>query len=294
MLPSVLAAVWLLAAVVTSALGRMQSLFSPSWGVRVLGVGALALAVATWSSVLAGVCAVGVTVGLSMGWLWAAVGVVVGLSLSRVVSHLWRVRKLSRSADVFRRAIPDEHGVVVIDDTAPQAFAVPGGRGVVVVTANLRDALSPDEFDAVVGHERAHLRHRHQTYIQMAEVAARANPILRPWCREVRFAAERHADECAARAGRAVVARALAKVALLTTAAPRTAPGRLGISDGAHVVIRRVCALQGPAPRRQRIVPLVAAALLLVAVGANTVVTIDWAQDRLMLEQNESAADLMG
>ncbi|BBZ33399.1 M56 family metallopeptidase [Mycolicibacterium confluentis] len=293
MLSAALAVAWVLAALVAPVLSRVHSLFSPGWSVRVLGLGALALAVATLSSVVAAVCAMGVSVGLPVGWLWAVMSFVVALGVSRVVVHVSRMRALSRSADVFRRGVSDDHGVLLVDDPVPAAFAVPGGRGAVVATTGLRDALSAAEFDAVLRHERAHLRHHHQVYVQMAELAACVNPILRQWCREVRFAAERHADECAARAGRAVTAQALAKVALLTSATARAAPDRLGISDGAHAIVQRVCALRRPAPRRQRIMPLVAAVLLLVAVGADSTVTIDWMQDRLVAERAESVADLL-
>ncbi|WP_396900164.1 M56 family metallopeptidase [Mycolicibacterium sp.] len=294
MLVFMLALAWCLAAVLTVFLRRVQMCFTPGWQVRLLALGGLALAFATLNSTLALLCAAGVFWHLAEPVLWIVVGVGVMVVGWRPSVHLFRICQLSRGSDVFRRAATRPDGLLVVGDDHAQAFAVPGRGGTVVVTDGLRKALTAAEFEAVVRHERAHLRHRHHFYVQMAELAACINPLLGRWCGAVRFAAERHADEEAAQAGRAVAARAITKAALSTSQAPPAVPGRLGISAGADTVVRRVDALRGPGPRRQRAAPLVAAVLLLAVIGVDLVGTSDWIQDRLIPEAGESVSVVYG
>ncbi|GAB5899838.1 hypothetical protein OKHIL_56470 [Mycolicibacterium mageritense] len=288
MLVFMLTLAWCLAAVLTVFLRRVQMCFTPGWQVRLLAVGGLALALASLTSTLALLCAAGVFWHLPEPVLWVVVGSGVMLAGWRPSVHLFRMCQLSRGSDVFRRAAIGSHRLLIVGDDVAQAFAVPGRGGTVVATDGLRKVLTAAEFEAVIRHERAHLRHHHHFYVQMAELAACINPLLGRWCGAVRFAAERQADEDAAQAGRAVVARALTKAALLTSQASLAVPGRLGISAGADTVVRRVGALRGPGPRRQRAAPLVAAVLLLAVIGADLVGTSDWIQDRLIPEAGES------
>ena len=59
-------------------------------------------------------------------------------------------------------------------------------------------ALSADERRVVLAHEAAHLARHHHLYVQLADLAAAANPLLRSTARGVRLAVEREADEVAA------------------------------------------------------------------------------------------------
>ena len=97
-------------------------------------------------------------------------------------------RSLGRGAD----------GLVVVADPAPDAYALPGLRGRVVVSTAMLRALSPAERRVLLAHEAAHLRHHHHLYVQVAELSAAANPLLRPLAGAVELGVERWADEAAA------------------------------------------------------------------------------------------------
>ena len=75
-------------------------------------------------------------------------------------ARLWR---LARAADV---PPPD---LAVAESDVPNSFTLGDiGRGTVVVTTGLLDALSDDELDAVLAHELAHLRNRDATVMTLA------------------------------------------------------------------------------------------------------------------------------
>lgn len=122
---------------------------------------------------------------------------------------------------------PAAGGLVVVDDPRAAAYAVPGLTGRIVVTNALLRQLDARERRAVLAHETSHLRHRHYLYVQLADLAAAANPLLRPVTQATRLAVERWADEDAAAAvgDRVTVARALAKAGLARHGAePSAAP----------------------------------------------------------------------
>lgn len=285
MLVVALLVAWLVAVLVTAGLDRVQAFFTPAWLVRLLGLGASVLALTTATSLLAAVCLAGERLGLSVPALCAVLGVAVLLAAWRPVRHGVRMARSRRRAATFRSH--GSGGVLLVRDPVPEAFAVPGGAGVVVVTTGLRDALSPTEFSAVLRHEFAHLRFHHHVFVQLVELAASLNPLLRRWCGAVRFAVERHADECAARSGREVASRALAKVAVLSASSRGSTPFGLGIGGDAEAVVRRVMALREPRPPRQRVVPVLAAMLALLVVVVDLDVTADVIQDRIALQPGE-------
>lgn len=288
----VLAAPWVIAALLTLGLPRLGVFFVPDWWARVLAAAAVALALATWTSVLAlatilggahSGAAPGAAVGLG-GWLlWTLVG---------CLRHARRIQANMRAGKVFRDSAARVADVLSVDCATPDAFAVPGRRPVIVVTTALTAALDEQELCAVLTHERAHLRSRHPMLIQAVQLAARLNPMLRPWGETVRFAAERAADEQAATGGRPVALRAIARAALLCSAA--AAPAWPGVGGQPGEVLRRVSALQSPGPRPQRAWLLVAAAAVVLGLGANFVMVADLAQDRVMPESGESTVDVLG
>ncbi|KMS76443.1 membrane protein [Streptomyces viridochromogenes] len=164
---------------------------------------------------------------------------------------LWRHGRVRRQAHRALAGLPAT-GVAVLPDEVPYAYALPGGRrDRVVVTTALLDRLEPAERRALFAHERAHLAARHHRFLLSVQLAARANPFLRPLCTAVSYTAERWADEEAARAvgSRRTVASAIGKAALVSrgtqvaTLAGFAAPGP---------VPRRVAALLGPAPLVRR------------------------------------------
>ncbi|MGX4688246.1 M56 family metallopeptidase [Streptomyces sp. JNUCC 63] len=182
---------------------------------------------------------------------------------------LWRHRRVTRRA---RRALAGLRGapVAVLPDATPYAYALPGTPGRIVVTTALLDGLTPAERRALFAHERAHLAARHHRHLLAVHLAARANPFLRPLRSAVVYTAERWADEEAARAvgDRRVVARAIGKAALLSSAAPTPTLAALATTGP---VPRRVAALLAPAPAARHWPPLftaVGAAVWGAAAGA--------------------------
>ncbi|MGW5213048.1 M56 family metallopeptidase [Streptomyces sp. NPDC004051] len=169
-------------------------------------------------------------------------------------------RTLRRHVRARRRAhralagLPDTEVAVLPDDT-PYAYALPGGgpsRDRVVVTTALLGRLDSGERRALFAHERAHLTARHHRYLLAVRLAAHANPFLRPLRTAVAYAAERWADEEAARTvgDRRTVATAIGKAALASRSGP---PPPAFAASGAPFaapgpVPRRVAALLAPAP----------------------------------------------
>ncbi|MFB6578463.1 M56 family metallopeptidase [Streptomyces sp. NPDC056402] len=112
-------------------------------------------------------------------------------------------------------AVPDGD-FLVVPDSEPQAFALPGWRGRsgrVVVTTGMLKTLGPAEREVLLGHERAHLTGRHHLWSVTAYLAAAVHPALRPLRPALDFHLERWADESAASAvgDRRLAATAIAR-----------------------------------------------------------------------------------
>jgi hypothetical protein len=173
--------------------------------------------------------------------------------------------------------------LVVTDDSDALAYAVPGlpalrrGRRAEgrisghIVVSNRMLACLPDagERRALLTHERAHLRHHHGTANTLVGLAASLNPFLGRLPAAVSLAAERWADEEAARdvGDRRVVARALGRAALATLV-----PAPTGLALVNTDVPDRVRALLAPAPTDRRwrvllVVALAVAAAISVAIA---------------------------
>ena len=122
-------------------------------------------------------------------------------------------------------SLPGVSQVVVTEDAAADAYTVPGWPCRIVVTQGMLRALSAGERAVLLAHERAHAQRSHYLFTSVARLAAAANPLLRPVAAQACYTVERWADErAAAQAGdRALAARAVARAALATAAAP---PGR--------------------------------------------------------------------
>ncbi|MFI9569705.1 M56 family metallopeptidase [Streptomyces rishiriensis] len=194
--------------------------------------------------------------------LTLAVGLVsLGVATLRQVRHaLWARRECDRM-----------HGdteLAVIDDEVPQAFALPGTPGRIVVSRGMLRCLGDTEREALLAHERAHLNGRHHRFQTVWRLTAAANPLLRPLAEAGGFILERWADEeAAARVGsRRVVARAVGRAALASAGASR--PAALAATGGA--VPQRVQALLAPPPPR-RTLPFVVGTLLLTLCSASLV-----------------------
>jgi Zn-dependent protease with chaperone function len=195
------------------------------------------------------------TVAVLSALVLAAETLSLGLALVRRTRHiLWARRECA--------CMPHENELTVIDDDRPQAFALPGSPGRIVVSRGMLRCLASDEREALLAHERAHLRHRHHHFQTLWQLTAAANPLLRPLADAGGFALERWADEDAAAVvgDRGVVARAVGRAALASTSRAPSG-GALAATGGA--VPQRVRALLAPPPPR-RVLPIAAGAMLLV------------------------------
>ncbi|WP_375485587.1 M56 family metallopeptidase [uncultured Jatrophihabitans sp.] len=195
--------------------------------------------------------------------------VLMAASVRQVVRAVGRLVAVDRAA---RALGPGHGGLVIVDDDHTGAYAVPGlrgGRGRTVVSRRLLRILEPAERRALLAHEHSHLRHRHVVHVQLAELAAAANPLLRPTARAVRRAVEQWADrDAVAEVGDPVpVARALAKAALARGRAPD-----LGLAAGETELAGRVRLLLEPVRRGTAgAVALMAGAAVLCAASSLTV-----------------------
>ncbi|MFK4107988.1 M56 family metallopeptidase [Streptomyces sp. NPDC002176] len=160
---------------------------------------------------------------------------------------LWRHLRVRRRAERSLAGLP-RRTVAVLPDPEPYAYALPGrNRGRVVVSTGLLARLAARERRALFAHERAHLGGGHHRFLLLVQLAARANPFLRPLRTAVSYTVERWADEEAAGVvrSRQTVARAIGKAALVSR--PQLDPALAGFAAPGPVP-RRVAALLGPAP----------------------------------------------
>jgi hypothetical protein len=158
-----------------------------------------------------------------------------------------------------------ELGAVVLDDDAPAAYCLPRGRYRLVVSAGALAALGTEQLQAVLAHERAHLRYRHHLMLAVAAALARAFPRVPLFAQAgpaLGELAEMAADDAAARRhGRDHLARALV---ILARAGTRPA----ALAAGGPAAIARVQRLLAPPGQRQaRLAALAATAGLLLPVA---------------------------
>ncbi|HEY3873425.1 MAG TPA: M56 family metallopeptidase [Actinocrinis sp.] len=182
----------------------------------------------------------------------AIAGVLFGAALLAVVAYAVRMARALTEAFRQARLLAGPDSLVVTEDAAADAYAVPGRPGRIVVSAGMFDALDAPGRAALLAHEHAHLTGRHYMFTSAARLAAAANPLLRPLAGSVEYTVERWADERAAQevGDRRLVAEAIAHAALATKASrPRRGPGAvLGAVFGRSA--DRALASAGPVPRR--------------------------------------------
>ncbi|KPI08294.1 peptidase M48 Ste24p [Actinobacteria bacterium OK074] len=178
-------------------------------------------------------------------------GLLLGGAVVAAARMLWRRARSLAAAVLEAACLPARDGLVIVDDDAPDAFALPGLPGRVVVSTGMLHTLDESEHAILLAHERAHLTAHHYAFVALAQLGAAANPLLRPLATAVAYTVERWADESAVAAtgDRTRVARTVGKAAL----AARRAPARvLGSSLGIRGVLGRrgPLATAGPVPRR--------------------------------------------
>jgi Zn-dependent protease with chaperone function len=206
---------------------------------------------------------------------WAVGGVVVlagigvvaaAVSAGRALAGLC-VRTRAHAATARVLGNPDPHlGALVVDVPEKVAYAIGGRRRAIVVSRATVQALTDDELDIVLAHERAHLAGHHHLVLNVARVLATAVPRMRLFStgvQELGRLVEMCADDAAIR-GRDVRDLITAMLALTSTARlPRSALG--GASVG---LVERAERLAGRpsrgATRTARVVLLAGTASLLV------------------------------
>jgi Peptidase family M48 len=181
---------------------------------------------------------------------------------------------------------PKVPGALVVDHPGAAAYCVPGLRSRIVVSAGTLELLDQAELAAVLAHERAHLRERHDLVLLPFTALLRAfrwSPAARDAAGSVALLLEMLADDHAVGyvatataagergpgRGRQRPARPLATALLRVGAAgPATVPcGALAVADGGDVAVR-VARLLAPPPG------LRAAALALVGCTAFALVAV--------------------
>jgi Zn-dependent protease with chaperone function len=221
-----------------------------------------------------------------LGWpLWAAYITVFALTVLigvRLMVALMRVAIANRRRRAHHRMVVDlvgvTHGTVlaqpcantrdlrVLDVPEPLAYCLPGVRSRVVVSEGTLNTLTDTEVAAILTHERAHLRARHDLVLEAFTAAHAAFPrFVRSAnaLRAVQLLVELLADDAAVRAtGRTPLARAL-----VACASGRAPSGALA-ANGPDAVLR-VRRLSGRGNS-----PVLAAAAYLAAVGVFVVPTV--------------------
>jgi Zn-dependent protease with chaperone function len=164
---------------------------------------------------------------------------------------------------------PKAPGALVVDYPAAAAYCLPGIRSQIVVSVGTLDLLAPAELAAVLAHERAHLRARHDLVLIPFTSLRRAFPrsrVVTQTYRTVALLVEMMADDRALRV-RGLLARELATALLrFGTAGTGCAPaGALAVGEGE--LTARVNRLLTPPPPLSRPVQatVILAAVLLVA-----------------------------
>jgi beta-lactamase regulating signal transducer with metallopeptidase domain len=259
------------------------------WGVAAVGAlaalgpadgssGVAGSALALGSRVLDGTFAAARTPHLLAGTLGlrllaAAAGLVLLLLLCWILvaafAAVVRARRRQRLLlSLLAHGDPKVPGALVVDHPAATAYCVPGIRSRIVFSAGALDLLDQAELAAVLAHERAHLRERHDLVLLPFIALLRAFR----WCgvaREAYAAVEMLVEMLADdRALRHRSARELATALLRVGAAGGAVPptGALAAADGQ--VAARVSRLLRPDPK------LPAGALVLVAAAAAATVAI--------------------
>lgn len=172
---------------------------------------------------------------------------------------------------------PKAPGALVIDYPDAAAYCLPGIRSQIVVSAGTLDLLAPAELAAVLAHERAHVRARHDLVLIPFTSLRRAFPrsrVITQASQSVALLVEMMADDRALRV-RGLVARELATALLrFGTAQTRCAPaGALAVAEGE--LTARVNRLLVPPPPLSRSVQagIVLAAAILAAAPVLLLVT---------------------
>lgn len=218
-----------------------------------------------------------------LGWpLWAAYLTVLTLTVlvgARLVIAVVRVAIATRRRRARHRMVVDlvgvDHGgalvqpcartrdLRVLDVKQPLAYCLPGVRSRVVVSAGALNTLADSEVTAILSHERAHLRARHDLVLEAFTAVHAAFPRLVRSANalgSVQLLVELLADDAAVRAtGRTPLARAL-----VACASGRAPSGALAAGGPSTVLRVRRLSGRGNSAALSAAAYLAAAAVLVV------------------------------
>ena len=242
--------------------------------------------------------------GMVTGALAAAAAVVLLAVLLRSLVWAQRRRRTHRTVlDLLTGSQPEDpdrllHDVRILDDRRAVAYSVPGWHARVVLSGGLLDLLQPEELRAVIAHERAHVRFRHDLLVLPFQAWATTLgriPGVRRAAAAVTELTEMLADDVAARrSARRVLAAALVKVALAGAVpapvgatdspqpAARAGPDRssptkaAGPASTPGSVLRRVRRLCRPGPRRWPAALIMLAAMVVISLPLVVAVALRW------------------
>ncbi|MGW5686953.1 M56 family metallopeptidase [Nonomuraea sp. NPDC003754] len=174
--------------------------------------------------------------------------VLVAVLLAAGVQTLRARRRHRTLLALIAREEPRIPGVRILDHPGAAAYCVPGLRSHVVVSSGTLELLSEDELTAVLAHESAHVRERHDLVLLPFGALRRALPfskVVRDAQAQVELLVEMAADD---RARRYCSPRRLA-TALLRFGTAGAIPAPHGMLGAAHSqVMARVDRLIKPAP----------------------------------------------
>ncbi|MFB7292438.1 M56 family metallopeptidase [Actinacidiphila glaucinigra] len=215
-----------------------------------------------------------------------------------VVTCVVGVRRAVLEVRRFRTAhgdvagVPQAGGLCVLNDPRPDAYALPGTRrrpGRVVVTTGMLRALTPEEREPLLAHERAHLAGRHHIFLAVAQLAGWCHPGLATAVSQVSFAAERAADEAAAKVSgdRKLTAQAVGRAALAVTRNRERELPTFATGATSGPVPARVKALLAQAPTRRLAPVLLAVVLLCGAAAVSSFTGAIWLHDGVEVAQGE-------
>jgi Zn-dependent protease with chaperone function len=194
----------------------------------------------------------------------------VGVLLAASAAVLRARQRQHALLSLLARGDPKVPGALVVDFPAAAAYCLPGLRSAIVISAGTLDLLDSAELAAVIAHERAHLRERHDLVLLPFVALLKGfawSPVVRQAHEAVALLIEMHADDMARRHR---PARELATALLRVGAAGGgLAPSGALAADGAmHCdVAARVSRLLRPAPGlpvSMRILIALAAAVAIV------------------------------
>jgi Zn-dependent protease with chaperone function len=258
-----------------AAVGALAGLVAvrARWGLvgGVLAGAAQAARDAALGSTAAAVIAVGRLAFLLAGT--ALLGLLCWVLLAASAAVLLARRRHRVLLSLLAHGDPKVPGALVVDSPAAAAYCVPGLRSRIVISAGTLALLDAAELAAVLAHERAHLRARHDLVLLPFSALGQAFPrsqLVRQAHATVALLVEMLADD---RARRQRPARELATALLRVGAsgaggAPSGALAALPAADGETVA--RVVRLLAPAPR----LPAPTLALIWTAAAALVAVPV--------------------